>query len=296
MSEWRDPPRLFERDELPHEVRLSLARYATEAPEPERRGRMRARLESELGLAPATSGSNIDNGANAGPGLGALPSGLLKLKLLLAGVALLAGSLGLYGLVTRDRPEASRADSRDRHAALTGREQQAGFRAVAAALLPASEAATGDAPLASSRAQPPPTPALAPEIASVPSPRAEPLPRRAARARAERARARPVAAASPSEAVSLDDAGDAVAELTLLARARRVLLSDPARSLELAEQHARAYPNGTLGEEREVLAIESLLKLGRRADAAARARRFELRFPSSAHRAHLARIFVTPVE
>jgi hypothetical protein len=85
-----------------------------------------------------------------------------------------------------------------------------------------------------------------------------------------------------------------LSELTLLARARRSLLSSPERSLELAEQHAREFPAGTLCEEREVLAIESLLKLGRVDRAKQRALAFERSFPSSAHRAHLARLIARP--
>jgi hypothetical protein len=80
----------------------------------------------------------------------------------------------------------------------------------------------------------------------------------------------------------------------LLAHARRALLAQPERSLELTEQHAREFPNGTLCEEREVLAIESLLKLGLSDRARQRALLFEQRFPSSAHRAHLARLIARP--
>jgi hypothetical protein len=89
---------------------------------------------------------------------------------------------------------------------------------------------------------------------------------------------------------------DVMSELTMLARARRALLNEPARALELAEEHAQTYPRGTFDEEREVLAIEALLKLGRRAEADARERAFEARFPRSAQIAHLARMIAKPSE
>ncbi len=105
-------------------------------------------------------------------------------------------------------------------------------------------------------------------------------------------------AAPVSEApqVSVEKAAqpNVLAELTMLARARRALLNDPARALELSEDHARHYPRGTFAEEREVLAIESLLKLGRAVEARAREHAFELSFPRSAQIAHLANLIAKP--
>lgn len=77
------------------------------------------------------------------------------------------------------------------------------------------------------------------------------------------------------------------AELALLVRARRVVLSTPLRTLELTEQHARLYPRGAFAEEREVLAIEALVRADQKAEAAARTRRFRRSFPRSTHGAQL---------
>jgi hypothetical protein len=76
---------------------------------------------------------------------------------------------------------------------------------------------------------------------------------------------------------------DLPAELDLLARARRIVASAPARALQLTAEHARRYQDGVLAQEREVLAIDALARLGHRDLAAARARRFE-RYPDAAHR------------
>ncbi|HEY6882307.1 MAG TPA: hypothetical protein VI299_29955, partial [Polyangiales bacterium] len=101
--------------------------------------------------------------------------------------------------------------------------------------------------------------------------------------------------ASPQPPV-VPERSDVLGELTMLARARRALLNDPMLALLLSDEHARSFPRGTFEEEREVLAIESLLKLQRLDEARSRARAFELRFPRSAQRAHLAKLIANPGE
>jgi hypothetical protein len=76
-------------------------------------------------------------------------------------------------------------------------------------------------------------------------------------------------------------------EGALLLRARQELASDPAGTLALTDEHARRFPGGTLAPEREVLAIEALVRLGRTPDARARLAAFHDRFPQSPHLAHL---------
>jgi RNA polymerase sigma-70 factor (ECF subfamily) len=73
-------------------------------------------------------------------------------------------------------------------------------------------------------------------------------------------------------------------EVELLGRAQDTLDSDPGAALDFAARHARRYPRGALAQEREVLAIDALLRLGRRADAEERAARFDATFPGSPHR------------
>ncbi|MFT3925102.1 MAG: hypothetical protein QM778_21380 [Myxococcales bacterium] len=83
---------------------------------------------------------------------------------------------------------------------------------------------------------------------------------------------------------------DPAAELSILMRARRVLLADPGRTLELAEEHAREYPRGAFAEEREVLAIEALVRTGKQPAAAQRAQAFGKDFPKSTHRTRIQQL------
>ncbi|GAC1352587.1 MAG: hypothetical protein NVS3B20_12710 [Polyangiales bacterium] len=73
------------------------------------------------------------------------------------------------------------------------------------------------------------------------------------------------------------------AEMTLLNSAQASLARDPVESLRLCDEHARAFPAGSLTQEREVIAIDALVRQGRRADAESRAERFKKRFPQSGH-------------
>lgn len=72
-------------------------------------------------------------------------------------------------------------------------------------------------------------------------------------------------------------------EAKLLERARRELGASPALALTLANEHARRFPRGMLSQEREVIAIAALRRLGRIAEAEARAARFDRSYPNSAH-------------
>jgi len=81
---------------------------------------------------------------------------------------------------------------------------------------------------------------------------------------------------------------DIDAELALLRTAQDALRADPARALDVAAEHTRRFGDGTLAQEREVVAIEALVALERRAEARTRAVRFTARWPRSAHARRLA--------
>jgi hypothetical protein len=70
-------------------------------------------------------------------------------------------------------------------------------------------------------------------------------------------------------------------ELDLLACAQRALGKDPRDALALIDERERKYPHGTLTQEGEMVAIDALLRLGRRAEAASRAERFQELYPRS---------------
>jgi outer membrane protein assembly factor BamD (BamD/ComL family) len=58
--------------------------------------------------------------------------------------------------------------------------------------------------------------------------------------------------------------------------------------LTLTREHIRRFPSGALVQEREVLAIEALARLGRSSDAKHRLDAFRARFPQSPHIERLA--------
>jgi hypothetical protein len=72
-------------------------------------------------------------------------------------------------------------------------------------------------------------------------------------------------------------------ELALLAHAQRALHDNPTLALELADQHARAYPAGAFVEEREAIAIEALIASGHALEGRARGRAFLERHKGSAY-------------
>jgi hypothetical protein len=73
------------------------------------------------------------------------------------------------------------------------------------------------------------------------------------------------------------------AEVKLLERAQDALRARPAEALAICDDHARRFPRGMLAQEREVIAIEALVKAGRPSDAKTRAERFKKAFPGSSH-------------
>ncbi len=116
--------------------------------------------------------------------------------------------------------------------------------------------------------------------APAPAPSNVALARRAPRAPVPSAPARPAASES--------------AEIDLLDRAQDALRSRPADTLALCDKHERDFANGRFTQEREALAIEALLYLGRRAEAERRWSEFQQRYPTSNHRSHLADLFSSP--
>jgi hypothetical protein len=94
------------------------------------------------------------------------------------------------------------------------------------------------------------------------------------------------AAAAP---VLIENKQDEMDEARLLNVARNVLSTDPARTLQLTNEHYRKFGTGILGEEREVLVIEALARLGHRDQAKQRADNFLRAYPQSVYRTRLSR-------
>jgi hypothetical protein len=72
-------------------------------------------------------------------------------------------------------------------------------------------------------------------------------------------------------------------EMELLNAAQRALAANPAEALAKCDELARTYPRGMMVEERERIAIEALVSLGRRAEAERRAAAFHKSFPRSSY-------------
>lgn len=90
------------------------------------------------------------------------------------------------------------------------------------------------------------------------------------------------AAASSVASAEVRDEGPA-AEVKLLERAQDALRSRPAEALALCNDHAQRFPSGMFVQEREVIAVGALVKLGNTDEARRRTDRFKARFPGSSH-------------
>jgi hypothetical protein len=69
-----------------------------------------------------------------------------------------------------------------------------------------------------------------------------------------------------------------------LDQARQSLSTNPARALALTEEHRRRFPRGALAQEREVIAIDALGRLGRGGEADRRSKAFGAQNPGTIHR------------
>jgi hypothetical protein len=139
--------------------------------------------------------------------------------------------------------------------------------------------------------------AVAPEASAVAEVPRAPAP--ATTLRRRRSEPEPVALETPrttepesAPAPAASDAASRLREEALLVRnAERLLGSEPGRALALTEERRRRFPGGALDQEAEVVAIDALLRLGRRDAASARARTFEARHPGSLHARRVRALF-----
>jgi hypothetical protein len=94
----------------------------------------------------------------------------------------------------------------------------------------------------------------------------------------------PVTAGAALSAHAAAATGDVAAEVRLLSEAHAAMRGgDAERALVLLEEHARRYPKGALGEERDAAKIAALCALGRVAEARQAADRFLRAAPLSPH-------------
>lgn len=83
-------------------------------------------------------------------------------------------------------------------------------------------------------------------------------------------------------------------ELRQLEQIRKRLRVSPARALAEADTHARRFPHGTLGPERELLRVDALLRLGRNAEAHKLAERMLAAPEGHPYRAQIEKLLSAP--
>ncbi len=93
------------------------------------------------------------------------------------------------------------------------------------------------------------------------------------------ARPKPAAPAKTAKDTHAEAHEDLMLETQDIARLRSVARSEPARALVLAQEGARKFPQGFFSQEREAIAIRSLVNLGRTSEARVRAERFLAAYP-----------------
>lgn len=158
-----------------------------------------------------------------------------------------------------------------------------------AAIGAASIAVVAGGVIATRSSAPPPSPvvSVAPPVVtpsvSAPADRESPAPLASVSVAAPPASAAPPSVPVRPRASDTAPFDDPDAEVKLLQRAQDALRSRPAEALALADSHARRAPRGLLAEEREVIAIDALVRLGRTTEARSRAARFRSTWPGSSH-------------
>lgn len=260
-------------------------------------------LTAALGSSAAANAGALKAGAGA-VHAGAVKAGLFSqlmtsasAKLLAVGLSLGAAGAAVYGVRSSSDSERPPPSDAARSRALSP--------AVAAAVpsAGATQAPSEEEPARVQASAPEPAAQVEPLV----QPAREPLARSATGVQARRSQpvqraTAPIAQApeatpelTPAETPVVDDPSAAAeatralpppSELSLIERAE-ALRTQPTEALAFLSKHQQVYPRGALAQEREVLAIELLLKAGRLSQAEARAERFEDDHPRSAHLPHV---------
>jgi hypothetical protein len=77
----------------------------------------------------------------------------------------------------------------------------------------------------------------------------------------------------------------------MLEVARSALGSDPAQALEITREHTKLFPKAQLRDERELIAVDALLRLGRRTEAWERAKTRILQEKDSLYAKRMRQLF-----
>ncbi|WP_437312937.1 hypothetical protein [Sorangium sp. So ce385] len=127
-------------------------------------------------------------------------------------------------------------------------------------------------------------------------PGAEPPPRAAAPGKlAPRGAGQRGAAPRPAASgAALLERDELLREAGRLAEIRAALARSPEAPLALLDAHRAEFPDGRLAAERELVAIDALLRSGRAGGARDRAEAFLAQFPSSPHAGRVRRLIDAP--
>ncbi|WP_433926358.1 tol-pal system YbgF family protein [Sorangium cellulosum] len=125
-----------------------------------------------------------------------------------------------------------------------------------------------------------------------PLPGAEPQRQASTTARGERppASAAPGAPAPPPARPAALARDELLREAGRLAEIRAALARSPEAPLSLLDEHRAEFPEGRLAPDREIIAIDALVRRGRADQARARAEAFLARFPASPHAERVRRL------
>ena len=100
----------------------------------------------------------------------------------------------------------------------------------------------------------------------------------------------PAPARSSAAALPSAEPSQLSREMFLLERARQLLRNDPKQALLILDTHRREFPHTAIETERELMAVDALLRLGRPDDALTRAAQLRARAPGSIYEQRLQRL------
>jgi len=273
-----EPPRLMASAPRGSALAAALGAAQGSGPSVEQLRALEARVLAGVGVATiaAASVATANQGTQAALGIGHGWLAALPGKIAIGLVVAAAGAGGTVVALKRG----AEPRTHQRETAVASRSAPARTSSSLA-----GQPIPGPAPVASAPGVAPepralaPAPSVAPPVtpaATAPSPRLAPV-------------APPVSATSRSRRVLPRAAGNApsssIEELRLLDLADAAVQGDPSLALRLTEQHARRYPGGLLRDERDVIEIAALVRLGRRDAAHSQASTFLRLHPGSAYTA-----------
>jgi len=289
---FRDPPRLSDVGQGPDELR-SLLRHAQDDVLPAMGVEQLVRAVESGTVTPSDSVSAPSQSGAEAP---ASATGLGRLAAIgAAGTTAVAIGIGvwLFGSTNRAKPIDSRSPASATARSSAG-ENQVPSPSADAALRSREDRET--AALASGEAVPAPA---SEEVTTAPTSHQESIgPDFGSAASGDRDLPSSAPRSSAKDPTSVDELGPTpvrsgesaqVDEYALLRSARQAIATNPSLALSLTNEHIRRFPKGMLGQEREAIAIEALVRLGRRQEARARAEQFVRAHPDSPYAQRIER-------